>query len=776
MQKAHLAATPAFPARWIAPPHTSLKQFGVFLFRKTISLPAGPASFRIHVSGDNRYQLFVNGQPVLRGPQRSDPRHWRYETIDLAPFLKQGTNLLAAWVWNQGEHLAWAQMSHQTGFWVQGAEPAAAAANTDSTWKVTENKAYTPAASIAHITGPYEQVFAQRYPWGWEQPAFNDSGWEQAITTEQAVVDTGSTAPRILLPRSLPAAEEKPQRFAVIRKAEGTQAGDAFLQGKAPLTIQPWAKVTLLLDQQVLTTAFPEMELSGGKGARITVTYAEALYTGKNDAKGNRNEVEGKTIRGDQDILLPDGGQHRIFKPLWYRTFRYVQVEIENHQEPLVLHDYRSIFTAYPFQENAAFRSSDSSLQHIWNTGWRTSRLCAYETYMDCPYYEQLQYVGDTRIQALISLYVSGDDRLMRNAIEQFHQSFIADGITQSRYPSSLKQVIPPFSLFWISMIHDYWMLRKDDAFVRQFLPAIRSILAWHRQHLNGSNMLGKMPYWNFVDWPDEWPWKGSEELSGIPAGTLEGNSSILTLQYAYALQKAAGLMAAYGLASEAKQYATLKANIARATYAACWNKQKQMLADTPEQKEYSQHASLLAVLTDAVPLQEQAALLRTIEQDSSLIQCTIYYRFYLNQAFKKAGLGNEYIRMLQPWHNMIGMGLTTFAERPEPTRSDCHAWSASPNYDLLATVCGIEPAAPGFAKVRIAPHLGALQWVNASMPHPAGTIMVSLQQKDGQLTGEVRLPKGVPGELKWQGRLLKWTGGTQKVNLTGIQDMGRVR
>ncbi|WP_372490084.1 hypothetical protein [Chitinophaga sedimenti] len=31
--------------------------------------------------------------------------------------------------------------------------------------------------------------------------------------------------------------------------------------------------------------------------------------------------------------------------------------------------------------------------------GWRTSRLCAYETYMDCPYYEQLQYIGDTRIR-----------------------------------------------------------------------------------------------------------------------------------------------------------------------------------------------------------------------------------------------------------------------------------------------------------------------------------------------------------------------------------------
>jgi alpha-L-rhamnosidase len=47
-------------------------------------------------------------------------------------------------------------------------------------------------------------------------------------------------------------------------------------------------------------------------------------------------------------------------------------------------------------------------------------------------------------------------------------------------------------------------------------------------------------------------------------------------------------------------------------------------------------------------------------------------------------------------------LGLTTFAEKPDPTRSDCHAWSASPNYDFLATVAGIEPALPGFKTVKI--------------------------------------------------------------------------
>src|SRR5690606_36146495 len=116
--------------------------------------------------------------------------------------------------------------------------------------------------------------------------------------------------------------------------------------------------------------------------------------------------------------------------------------------------------------------SNDEQLRRIWEVGWRTARLCAQETYVDCPYYEQLQYVGDTRIQALISLYVSGDDRLMRKAIRLFNWSSNYEGITASRYPTRINQYIPPFSLYWINMVHDYWMHRPDSVFVKEQLRA----------------------------------------------------------------------------------------------------------------------------------------------------------------------------------------------------------------------------------------------------------------------------------------------------------------
>jgi hypothetical protein len=148
------------------------------------------------------------------------------------------------------------------------------------------------------------------------------------------------------------------------------------------------------------------------------------------------------------------------------------------------------------------------------------------------------------------------------------------------------------------------------------------------------------------------------------------------------------------------------------------------------------------------------------------LVQTTTYFRFYLLRALKVAGLGDQYLSRLGLWHDMLARGLTTFAEKPDPTRSDCHAWSATPVYELLATVCGVEPAAPGFATVRITPHLGHLRQAAAKMPHPRGEIVVSLHREGDGLHAEVALPEGVTGEFAWGGRTVALRAGAQTLTL----------
>lgn len=788
------AATHGLDASWIAPPNVPGDSFVVFHARRTFALSSVPDRFVVHVSADNRYRLYVNGTLVSSGPQRSDLAHWRYETVNLAPQLHVGRNVLAAIVWNWGADRPVAQFSYRSGLLVQGdGDREDALVNTGPGWKLLVDSAYTPIV-ITNATvhgyyaaGPGESVDASRYPWYWQQPAFDDSRWLTVsapparrdaaplaafeVPAGSAVVGrahwrgaigptTGETFGWQLEPRSIPAMDETLQRLTSVRRAAGVAADTGFLRGTSALTIPPHTNASLLLDQSHTTNAYPVLETSGGAGSVVTLTYAEALVD-EHGAKGNRNDIEGRTIVGVCDVFRPDGGERRVFQPLYWRSFRYIQLDIETADAVLTINDLHGIFTGYPLRERAQFASDQTWLGDVWRMDWNGARIGAFETYMDTPYYEQLQYVGDTRIQSLISLYMSGDDRLVRQAIEHFDESRIPEGLTTSRYPSALPQIIPPFSLIYVAMVNDYHMLRNDQPFVRQRLAGIRGILDWYGAHIDGTGMLGPMPYWNYVDWAREW-------RDGAPPGAYDGHSATITLLYAYALQQAAQLEADIGIRAMATEYRRRAELAISATRARAWDAQRGLFRDAVGVDAYSQQTNVLAVLAGAVPEAKQRSLMERVLADSTLTQATYYFKFYVFEAMRAAGLGDRLIQQLAPWRAMLALGLTSTPENPEPTRSDSHAWAAHPNYELLATVLGVRPGSAGFHTVRIEPFLGPLERADGRIPSPAGDIEVRLTRIAGdRVQATITLPPGLRGEFVWPGRRVPLRPGRQELTLS---------
>ena len=761
-------------ALWIFPPGSTGHEFGVFHFRRVFELDVKPSSFVVHVSADNRYRLFINGDPVSSGPQRSDLMHWRYETVDLASHLRAGRNVLAALVWNWGTERPVAQFSRRTAFLLQGNSPREAVVNSGPEWKVLRNEGYAPIPVLSDAVGGYyaappgEALDGRRYPWGWTQPDFPEEGWLAAEAGEGP--RASRTQPRAgnpfgeaggwqLVARSIPQMEESPVRFATVRRSEGLEpVGAGFLRGTSDLVVPARTRAVLLLDQGHLTNAFAVLQTSGGAGSTVALVYAEALKDAQGN-KGNRNVIEGKTIAGVRDEFRPDGGERRRFQTLWFRTYRYVQLEIETGGEALRIHDLHGIFVGYPFELVARFDSDLAWLADVWEINWRGARLCAWETYFDTPYYEQLQYVGDTRIQALITLYMSNDDRLVRQAIEHFDLSRIPEGITASRYPSDLPQYIPTFSPIWVAMVHDYWMHRDAPEYVRGFLPGIRSVLGWFERRVDETGLLGSIPWWPYVDWARGWG-------RGVPPGGAEGHSTVISLEFVYALERAAELEEGLGVPALAERYRILARKVRDAVRSRSWNPARRLFRDTPEGDTYSQQANVMAVLADAVAPADQAAVMERVLSDATLTQSTYYFSYYQLEALRKAGLGERYIDQLAPWRGMLDLGLTTVPETPEPTRSDSHAWSAHPNYGLLATVLGVRPAEPGFKSVRIAPHLGPLQRAEGRVPHPLGPIVLRLARTgSGGLRAEVTLPEGLAGVLEWGGKEAALRPGRQELS-----------
>jgi hypothetical protein len=763
-------------ALWIAVPGEPEHDYGVYKFRNVIDLAVKPDSFIVHVSADNRYKLFVNDSLVSHGPARGELFHYNFETIDLAPYLKAGKNIVAALVWNFGNHRAEAQISFRTAFILQGNSTQEEILNTSKKWKCIRDTSYAPLKpDLIHtfyVSGPGEQIDFNQAIAGWTSAAYVDTGWKNASEIfaglPKGVFEW--TNGWMLVPRPIPQMELTPQRLTSTRSANGIVVPKNFPSDKTSFTIPSNKKITLLLDQGFLTNAYPVLQFSNGRNSEINLRYTEALYKIENTSdwraekqKGNRNEIEGKRFVGVRDQLISNGSVNQSFTTLAWRTFRYVEIQIETKEDPLTINDFYGVFTGYPFKMEATFDAKNPELAKMMDVGWRTARLCAVETYMDCPYYEQLQYIGDTRIQALVSLFNSGDNLLVRHAINQLDYSRMAEGITLSRYPSIHAQEIPTFSLFWIGMLHDYWMYQPDSNFVKGKLPGSRQVLNFFQRYQQSDGSLKDAPYWEFTDWAEAKGWyRGT-----APVGK-NGYSAALDLQLCWAFQLVAAMEEALGMQEYARQYKDAAALLKQTILKKYWSPSKQLFADTPEQDLFSQHTNTLAILTGVITGGEASALMQKILTDRSLTQATIYFKYYVHQAVAKVGLGNRYLDLLRDWRDQLANGLTTWAEISDHnnSRSDCHAWGASPNVEFFRIVLGIDSDAPGFRKIKIKPHLGSLTQAMGKMPHPNGDIAVRYLQIKGKWKAEITLPNKTTGTFYWNEKSYPLIAGKNTLNL----------
>ncbi len=756
-------------APWVTHPTAPLREPLVLHFRRALTLGAVPASYPVRVSADNRFVLFVNGQRVGDGPARGDLSHWRYERFDLAPMLHVGKNLITATVWNWGILAPIAQMSDRTAFLLESETTGAEGISTPEGWEVEIEPGHRAMDRSSvdlktyFASGPGEEINAALYDWNWQLETYTGSNWVAVATPMRDSVHGGvnkahsadTTGDNFwgLVPDGLPNMEYAPASAGEIVRVDvvnrGAVAPEVSQFPAAPVTVPPGSHVHILLDRKTLTTAYPILTVSGGKGTKIWLTYSEALYD-KDIHKGDRDEVGDRTARGLKDSFLPDGGKHRVFEPLWWRTWRYLDLDVETAGEPLTLDSLEARFTAYPFEERATFQSDDQELKKIWEISWRTARLDAHETYMDTPYYEQLQYVGDTRIQALISYAVAGDDRLARQALEAFNDSRFPDGITRSRYPSSLAQTIPTFSLLWVGMVRDYWMYRPDPGPAKASIAGTRTVMDWFAKYEQPDGLLKQLPWWSFVDW--------------VPSGTIptydaKGESCATTLEYLGALEDAAALEKGLGDPLRADRYKVRAEHVRSGLLGQCWSGERGLLADTPDKKNFSQQANILGVLYDVVPKERRNQVLRQMlavepgTTPNGVLSASYYFRYYLARALEHTGTADLYLSSIDPWRKLLPMHFSTWPEIPGDTRSDSHAWTSHPIYDLLTLVAGIEPASPGFATVRIAPHMGALPSLTVTYPHPEGTISVKYTRNGTGLNATVTLPGKLRGSFVFNGK-----------------------
>ena len=645
------------PARQIVPAWFCFRTF----------LDAVPEECPIQLSGRSQYKLYVNGECILFGPCRGPEDIAYVDQLDIAPWLKEGENRILLQAFSYPRHPSEEEGPYHCfgddegpAVFLRG-DLGSADPEEPENWRIWLDHGQGFNRHQIFMMGSNETVDGEKRQCN---PFFRQE-WDEAETIGAAVVQSrdyepfGTRQGKTLLPRPIPLLYRLEKNFA----------------GWEKRTVPPQDKVSFVLDAGELTTAYFRIGFQGGHGARVTMTYAESYFR-KDDqgfpCKARRDDASG-FILGVRDEYLVGGDAE--YEPFRFRTFRFIEVTAETAGEALTILPRPYVEAAYPLVNSRRPVFSDPQKEKLYDVAFRTLQLCAHDTYEDCPYYEQLMYSCDTRLEILFTYAATEDLALPRQAIRLFAESMQSSGLTQSRYPSRDRQTIPAFALYYLLMLEDYVNHTGDVDFIRPYIPIAERIIETFLAKRTPSGMLAPQGYWDYFDWTDRW----SQHGACTPTAALDGESALQNLFFVYALQSLCRLLPGFHREELARAWQQEADSILRLVEARCWDEDRGLYREGAFTEEYSQHTQVFAVLTGLAGEEKARSVMDKALTEPDMIPCSFMQRYYLFRALEKADMYERTEKLWQDWQDFIDLGCTTFPEAPSRPRSDCHGWSALP-------------------------------------------------------------------------------------------------
>ncbi|MEI7898752.1 MAG: alpha-L-rhamnosidase C-terminal domain-containing protein [bacterium] len=754
-------------AKWITHPGAGVMGDQFYAFELAFECKE-EARFILHISGDQRFELTCDGNYIGMGPDRSDLRNWSFHSYELC--LPRGRHRLAVLLQYIATHRAHAQVSRYPAL-ILAAEHSPVDLNTGTAeWKVSK-KAGVSCQKPAFSDKWYQVV----------GPNFTIDGAAYFAAPERVcparVPETNLQGGRVgfvadgwrLYPSRLPEQMRKPiiasgrvrmvEAGVVGRMTESASCavGDwqRLVSGSGELRLKAGTVQTVLWDLEEYHCGYPVLTTGGGTRSTVRIEWAESCFDDEScGVKSDRNRIEGKYYQGYGDTFILRGDDADTYCPFWWRAGRYLRITVEVADEDLCVRALRIDESRLPLENEGAFVSDDGALNAVVPIALRGIQMCAHETYMDCPYYEQMMYVGDARLQLLTSCVISHEPRLHQRAMELLDWSRHVSDFVLMRHPSDPRQLCTTFSMVWIMMIRDLAWWQRDPEFIARLLPGMRAQLEQFRALADSRMLFAGLPGWSFVDWVSADGW----DFAYPPEGEF-GMSGICNLQFLLTLQSAIEVEGAYGEKHFADSYRDWSKKLADSIRGVFWDPARGAFADDPARQHFSEHAQCLALLSQRFEPAIVETCFQSLLSREDLARTTIYFSFYLLEAFYQQGRGDRILEKMDFWKELVSRGFKAPVEKPEPSRSDCHAWGSHPLFHMHASLCGIRPSSAGFHSVRIAPQPGGLNHLKCRTPHPDGFIDVELIRHGNQWHVSLRLPDGVPGVFEFKGETIPFKG-----------------
>jgi alpha-L-rhamnosidase len=669
----------------------------------------------------SRYTLFVNGAEVARGPVRANPRRQPYDTVDLAPHLRPGENVIGAVGWLYDGPTAWwlpppGGNDLAYGGFVFEALLGDEWLLSDETWSATTLEGWTATAGSGIGGRGVEVVDLRSLPPGWNEPG-PEPQWQNArIRRGQAWADT--SAP---FPPSYPGGPFAERPIGALGSELVDANGTDVVVG------------TVVLDADIPV------------GETVTVRVSELVSSGSLDAHDNATSV----------CFIGDGTRRTVESSDLYGG-RGVAVDAP---EGATVHSVGIRERVYPVEGSAYFECSDPRLDAIYRVGRRSVTICSLDSYIDCPTREQRAWTGDSVVHQMVDLTTNTDWRLAR-----WHPSLTAsprpDGMLPMAVAGDIEHsdftMIPDWALHWIHSVHNLYRYVGDGEEIGRLLPVVEGVIRWFDPFLDDEGCAVDVFGWVLIDWAWLYTQGLSAPLNGLIARAL--------LEF----EEMAGWLGDEGRARWARgRHGRLRRGFER-----LWNSRLGRYSDAVVEGEQlptaSQHAHAAALVGGLVPPDRVPRVVEVLTDEDRLVHAVFdrpdeeappncdapvgtylinrdlpspwwdverdvvraqpFFRYVVHDALAAAGRADLIPGQLLDWDRWAMKRCASSWTETWQGGTVSHGWSSTPTRDLIQRVLGVTPAEPGFAVAAIDPELGPLQWARGAAPCPAGMIAVEVE------------------------------------------------
>ncbi|MBT8038511.1 MAG: family 78 glycoside hydrolase catalytic domain [Verrucomicrobiae bacterium] len=457
-----------------------------------------------------------------------------------------------------------------------------------------------------------------------------------------------------------------------------------------------------------------------------TVRYklAEVKWTGGEDAIV-APPADWRNTRHPSAVLTPkDWG---VILP-----FRWVEVEgWKGEFDPRRIVRRSSYLKAWD-DTAADFECSDETLNRIWN-------LCKYSikattfagVYVDGDR-ERIPYEADAYLNQLSHYYTDTDKQIARDTY---------DGLMEK----------PTWPTEWaphmVFMAHADWMYTGGVEWIKPRYEALKTKLLIDRVGKDGwvvSNMSqqGKghrKGQRDIVDWP-------KTERDGYQ---FQEVNTVVNAFHLEAVRMMADLAAALGKTDDAKAYYKRHSAGVKRFHQALWMPEKGAYRDGIGSDHTAAHATFFPLALGLVPEGCRDAAVKFLKTKD--MACSVYAAQYLMEGLFENGAADYALELIvakgdRSWRHMVESGTTitweAWDQKYKPNQDWNHAWGAAPGNLLPRYVLGVEPTAPGWKTLSIAPRLGDLTRASGKVPTPHGSVFVSWTRKGDLFNISMVIPK----------------------------------